>query len=185
VLDGCVAAIFDIAREMLIKGETLPELWMYNEAYTELRKTTIQRTRVSGTIRPDSRDIPPSGIGYIGVLFPLPGGKGCGQMAVPETVSTKGKCDAIKKWTSQPAVSQLFERGPVRFMFPDIAPELRDGRIKIRLHMGNEVLEVNPKDLGKLYSVRVQHWSSLLFPEMYEVPDDDFPPVEGLLKPRN
>ena len=58
----------------------------------------------------------------------------------------------------------------------DIAPEFRNGRLKISLHTTNEVLELNPKVIGKIYSVREDHWRSLLFPEMYEVPDQDYPP---------
>jgi hypothetical protein len=59
----------------------------------------------------------------------------------------------------------------------DLAPEFRDGRLKIRLHVGSEVLEINPKILGELKSVLSKSWSSLALPQMYEVPESGYSPT--------
>jgi hypothetical protein len=97
VLDGCVPVPLHASREMLINGEMLPKPLIMNKAYAELQKTTIQRIRVSGNIRPDSREVPALGVAHVGVLFPLPSGRSGALIAVPETVTTTGKCEAIKR----------------------------------------------------------------------------------------
>jgi hypothetical protein len=181
VLEGCApisAHTVQIlgSKKLLIEGETLPP--SNDPAYGELEKTTIQRIKVSGTIRAGSQDLE-SGVAYIGILFPVRSGGGA-TMEAPQTVSIKRKCDAIKKWISQPSISQLLNIGAIKYELPkDIAPEFRDGRLKIHLHTTKEILELNPKVIGKLYSVREEHWQSLLLPEMYEVPDQDYPPRRG------
>jgi hypothetical protein len=179
ILEGCtsigVHAVHTLGKKLLLEGETLPPS-VSDPAYAELERTTIQRIKVSGTIRANSEDLVPSGLSYIGVMFPVRSG-GRVTMEAPGTVSTKGKCDAISKWTSQPSISQLLKIGAIAYELPkDIAPEFRDGRLKISLHTSKEALELNPKVIGTIYSVREEHWQSLLLPEMYEVPDQDYPP---------
>jgi hypothetical protein len=44
---------------------------------------------------------------------------------------------------------------------------------------------VNPKTFGKLTGVIAKHWSSLLLPQMYEVPDDLFAPIEKNRDPKS
>jgi hypothetical protein len=179
VLEGCVpVSIILLFKEMLIEGETLPEPMKFDEALGELQKTTIQRIRLSGTIRQDARDVPAFGTSYVGILFPLALGSGGVAHVIPGTVTTKGKCEAIKIPNTQPSVSQLLQIGHIHTTFPqDLIPEFRDGRINIRLHIGSEGVQIDPKLIGeKLYSVSSEDWPSLLLPEMYEVPDDLYPP---------
>jgi hypothetical protein len=180
VIEGCVR--FDPlaasgAEEILLEGETLPNPLIFDETLSKLRQSTIQRIRVSGHIRQESRDVPGLGMAYIGVLFPLLGGRtGAIVLEEPKTVSLKGNCEAIKNASTQPGIYQLVTLGPDRTI-RDLAPEFRDGRLKIRLHVGSEILEVNPKILGELKSISWKSWSSLALPQMFEVPESGYPPT--------
>jgi hypothetical protein len=187
VVEGCVPVSLIVGDQMLIPGESpLPEPVIIDKGYGELQKTTIQRVRLSGTIRSDSREIPASGIGYVGILFPFMGGRTGALLIVPETVTKTGKCDAIKKSTPQPSVQQLFEMGPVHYTFPkDLAAQFHTGQLAVRLYVGSEVVEINPKGFGKLLSVHADKWPSLLLPEMYEVPDEHYPPIERYVNPKH
>ena len=187
VIEGCVPVSLFAGENMLIPGESrLPEPVIIDEAYSERQKTTIQRIKLSGTIRPDSREISGSGIGYAGILFPLMGGGTGALHIVPETVTTTGKCDAIKKSTPQPSVQQLFKMGPVHYTFPsDIAHGFHTGQLNVHLHLGSDILQINSKTFGKLFGIRAELWPSLLLPQMYEVPDDLFPPIEKHLNPKS
>jgi hypothetical protein len=105
---------------------------------------------------------------------------------VPETVTTTGKCDAIKKFSPQPSVQQLFKIGLIHYTFPsDIAAAFYSEQLTLTLHFSSEVLKVNPKTFGKLTGVIAKHWSSLLLPQMYEVPDDLFAPIEKNRDPKS
>ena len=111
ILEGCTSikiyAVHALGRKLLVEGETLPSS-ITDPAYVELERTTIQRIKVSGTIRANSRDLVPNGLSYIGIVFPVRSG-GKVIMEAPGTVSIKGKCDLITRWTSQPSISQLFK----------------------------------------------------------------------------
>lgn len=179
VIDGCVR--FDVVAawksDVLLENEKLPDPLIFNEELAEISKSTIQRIRISGIIRPDSRDVPSLGIAYVGILFPLPLGRYGAMMVEPRTASTKGKCEAIKKANTQPSVRQLLDFGPSRNAVRSLAPELRDGRLKIHVHVGNKVLEISPGMLGKIKSLLWENWSHLALAQMYEVPEDDYPPI--------
>jgi hypothetical protein len=114
VIEGCVG--FDPiaaagAEEILLEGEKLPDPLIFDETLAKLTRSTIQRIRVSGHIRQDSRDVPSLGMGYIGVLFPLFGGRTGAIILEPKTVSLKGNCDAIKNASTQPGIYQLLQLG--------------------------------------------------------------------------
>lgn len=182
VIDGCVQ--FDVlqasgAPNVLLESEKLPDPLIFNEELAEIAKLTIQRIRVSGTIRPDSRDVPSFGIAYIGILFQLPLGRYGASMVEPRTASIKGKCEGIKRANTQPAVDQLLDidrADRASQAARDLAPEFRDNRLKLHVHVGNEVLEINRGSWGKLKSLAWSNWPSLALAQMYEVPEDDYPP---------
>jgi len=186
-IEGCVPVPLGAGELMLIPGETpLPQPVTVDAAYQERQKNTIQRIRISAVIRKDSIEIPASGIGYTGILFPITGGRTGALHIVPETVTITGKCDAIKKFSPQPSVQQLFKIGPIHYTFPnDIAAEFYTEQLSLTLHFSSEVLKVNPKNFGKLTGIIAMHWSSLLLPQMYEVPDDLYAPIEKNRDPKS
>jgi len=186
-IEGCVPVPLIAGEEMLIPGETpLRKPVIIDRAYAERERNTIQRIRISGVIRKDSNEIPSLGIGYTGILFPLMGGRGGALFHVPETVTTTGKCDAIKNFSPQPSVQQVFKIGPVHYTFPsDIAVQFYTEQLSLAIHFSTDVLKVNPKTFGKLIGLTAEDWSSLLLPQMYEVPDNLFTPVEKTRRPKS
>jgi len=176
VIEGCVNLDLIAAKNILIEGEKVPDPLIMDDNYAQLQRSTIQRIRVSGLIRQDSRDVPSLSMAYVGILFPLPAGQSGAIILEPKSASINGNCDIIKKANTQPGIGQLLEMGPNRTM-RDLVPEFRNGRLKIRLHVGSEVIEINSKILGELKSVPWKSWSSLALAQMYEVPESDYPPT--------
>ena len=178
VLEGCVR-IDPLAGEgMLIEGEELPRPMKFDKKYAELQQSAVQSIRVSGVIRENSREVRAFSAAYIGVLFPLPSERSGAILSVPRSVSIKGDCKAIKNTSSQPSSSQLFEIGSIHKNFPlDLAPQFRDGRLKLQLLVGDEAMEPDHGEIGKMASIRWKNWSSLDLAQMYGIPDSDYPPI--------
>ena len=59
----------------------------------------------------------------------------------------------------------------------DLAPELRDGQLKLRLQVGGKLFEQDPQTVGLLRSIPWKKWPALSLAEMYELPDQDYAPV--------
>ena len=174
-LEGCVSLTPFAADAMLPKDQRLPSGL---QAYTwiEKYKKTIQAIRPSGLIREDSRVVPTFGAGYVGILFPFPTGGGS-MISDPHSISLEGDCDAIPSPHPQPTVLQIFRRWAIHTGPPsDLAEEIRDGRVRLQLFIGNEVLPVESEVIRELQSIRWKNWRTLALAQMYEVPDSDYPP---------
>ena len=151
------------ADAMLPKDQRLPS---GSQAHTwiEKYKKTIQAIRPSGLIRDeDSRVVPTFGAGYVGILFPFRGA----MISDPHSISLEGDCDAIPSPHPQPTVLQLFQIGAIHLRPTDLAEEIRDGRVRLQLFIGNEVLSVEPKVIRELQSIRWKNWPTLDLARMY------------------
>ncbi len=178
VLEGCVRIDPLAAEGMLIEGEQIPRPMKLGNRYAALQQSAVQAIRVPGAIRENSREVRAYSAAYIGILFPLPSGRNGAIHGVLRSASIKGDCKSIKNQSSQPSAGQLFEIGSIHKNFPlDLAPQFRDGRLKLQLHVGDETLELDPSEIGKMASIRWKNWSSLDLARMYEVPDSDYPPI--------
>lgn len=178
LLEGCVPIDPWFPREAFIDRDLLPEQLIFNEDLAALARTAVQKIRITGAVRADSRALPPGGVGYVGVLLPLPPGRSGAMMVVEDSASLKGQCSKIPRATPQPSIAQLLKIGPIHYSEPeDIASGFRDGSLKIKLHVGGKALPIEPSLLGKLYSIEWKTWRSLDLARMYEVPETDYPPT--------
>jgi hypothetical protein len=178
IVKGCVPIEAFIAQDMLIEGQELPDPLVLDEAYAQIQLSTIQGIRASGTIREDSQQIPPLGVQYVGFVFTLPPGRSGAILGVPQSVMLHGDCDSISNPSTQPAIQQLLDIGPIHTSFPrDLSPEFRDGGLVVELHIGGTVLEIDPDTIAELQSIRWVNWPSLNLGQMYEVPDASYPPT--------
>ena len=179
-LEGCIPAggnVFEGEQEF-IDRDLLPNPMDLNERLFALQRTAVQKVLVSGAIRTASRVLPPEGVGYVGVWLPLPLGRSGARMLVENSASLQGHCSKIPEALTQPSILQLVATGPVyRFEPTDIAPSFRDGSLKMTLQVGGKDLSVNPRLLGKLYSIEWKQWRSLDLARMYEVPEIGLPPM--------
>lgn len=179
-LEGCIPAGENVLAggQEFIDRQLLPEPVVFEEELFALMRTAVQKVLVSGAIRTASRVLPPEGVGYVGVLLPLPLGSSGARMIVGNSASLQGHCSKIPEALTQPSILQLIATGPVhRFEPTDIAPSFRDGSLKMTLQVGGKRIPVNPSLLGKLYSIEWKRWRSLDLARMYEVPDTEFPPM--------
>ena len=71
ILEGCVPIEPWFPREVFLDRDLLPEQLIFNEDLDALARTAVQKIRVAGAVRADSRVLPPGGFGYVGVLLPL------------------------------------------------------------------------------------------------------------------
>jgi hypothetical protein len=179
-LEGCIPAgqnVFGGGQEF-IDRYLLPNPMDLNERLFALQRTAVQKVLVSGAIRTASRVLPAGGVGYVGILLPLPMGSSGARLLVEDSASLQGHCSKIPEAITQPAIQQLLAMGPVhRFEPTDIARSFRDGSLKITLQVGVKHLPVDPSLLGKLYSIEWKQWRSLDLARMYEVPEAEFPPM--------
>lgn len=149
VLEGCVPIDPWFPREAFIDRDLLPEQLIFNEDLAALARTAVQKIRITGAVRADSRVLPPGGVGYVGVLLPLPPGMSGAMIVVEDSASLKGQCSKIPRATPQPSIAQLLKIGPVHNSEPkDIAESFRDGSLKIRLHVGGKALTIEPSLLA-------------------------------------
>lgn len=179
-LEGCIPAGGNVfgGEQEFIDRDLLPNPMDLNERLFALQRTAVQKIRVSGAIRTVSRVLPPEGVGYVGVWLPLPLGRSGARMLVENSASLQGHCSKIQEALTQPSILQLVATGPVyRFEPTDIAPSFRDGSLKMTLQVGGKDLSVNPRLLGKLYSIEWKQWRSLDLARMYEVPETGLPPM--------
>lgn len=177
ILEGCVPIDLLFTPELFIDRNLLPDPLILNEDLAALARTAVQKIRTSGAVRADSRVLPPGGVGYVGVLLPLPLGSTGAMMVVEDSASLKGQCSKIPRVTTQPSIAQLLKIGPVHYSEPkDIAQSFRNGSLKMTLQVSGKALTIEPSLLGKLYSLGWKSWRSLDLPRMYEVPETDYPP---------
>lgn len=178
LLEGCVPIDPWFPREAFIDRDLLPEQLNFNEDLAALARTAVQKIRTTGAVRADSRVLPPGGVGYVGVLLPLPPGRSGAMMVVKDSASLKGPCSEIPRPTPQPSIAQLLKIGAIHYSEPkDIAQGFRDGSLKIKLYVSGKALTIEPSLLGKLYSLEWKSWRSLDLARMYEVPETDYPPI--------
>lgn len=177
LMEGCVGISAIAAEMMLPPSEQLPSGTPV-DPFTR-HKHTIQRIRVSGFIRPDSRHIPARSFGYVGILFPFPSGRTGALLGVPGSISLKGNCEEIQNPSAQPSVLQIFKiERPIHFRRPDdLAEEIRDGSVRLSLSIGGASILVDPLVIKKLVSMPWESWQDLALPQMYEVPDTFYPPT--------
>jgi hypothetical protein len=177
ILEGCVGIDPMAAETMLPPSEQLPSGTNISAFFTR-HQHTIQGIRVSGLVRKDSLNIPAGGIGYLGILFPLPAGRMGALLGVPGSISLEGDCKAIRSPSSQPSVSQIFKIGPVHRSRPlDLAEEIRNGQVRLSLSIAGTATSVDPALIKGLVSIRWERWQNLALSQMYEVPDVDYPPT--------
>ena len=181
LLEGCVPTQPWFSREAFVDRNLLPSKLTFDENLAALSKTAIQKIRTSGAVRADSRVIPAGGIGYIGILLPLPLGQTGAMLVVENSAALKEACSNIPRSTSQPSIAQLLKIGAINYSEPkDLADGFRDGSLKITMQIGGKPILVKPNLLGKLISMHWKRWPSLDLSRMYEVPDTDYPPtVDG------
>lgn len=178
ILEGCVPFNHWMLREPFIDRELLPEPITLNADFANLVKAAAQKIRLSGAVRSDTRVLPAGGLGYVGVMLPLPLGRSGASLVVEDSASLKGHCFKIPRPTTQPSIDQLLSMGPSRHSEPnDIAQSFRNGSLKMTLQVSAKKLTIQPNLLGKLYSITWDTWRSLDLARMYEVPDTDFPPT--------
>ena len=178
ILEGCIPIDPWFPREAFIDRDLLPEQLIFNEELAVLAKTAVQKIRMTGAVRADSSVLPPGGVGYVGVLLPLPTGKSGAKIVVEDSASLKGPCSKITKAYSQPTIMDLLTIGPLHNSWPrDLAQSFRNGSLQIKLHVGGKILTIQPSRLGKLYSLTWKSWRSLDLARMYEVPDTDYSPT--------
>lgn len=143
IIEGCVPIDPWFPREAFIDRDLLPEQLIFNEDLAALARTAVQKIRITGAVRADSRVLPPGGVGYVGVLLPLPPGRSGAMIVVEDSASLKGQCSKIPRATPQPSIAQLLKIGPIHHSEPeDIAPGFRDGSLKIKLHVGGKALTI-------------------------------------------
>ena len=116
VLEGCVPIEQPwFLRDALIDRDLLPENpedLIFDEALEALAKTAVQKIRVAGAVRANSRLLPPGGVGYVGVMLPLPAGQGGGKLVVEDSASLRGPCSKITKATAPAMLKRYVNLGP-------------------------------------------------------------------------
>ena len=161
LLEGCVGIEPFAAEGTLPPSERFPSGTPMKDIITR-HEHTVQRIRVSGLIRRDSRHVPAGGLGYVGILFPFPAGRsGASLLGEPGSISLKGNCEEIEKSNSQPSVQQIFEAVLNRKYPKGLAKEIRDGRARFSLSIGSAKTLLEPSLIKKLVSIRWKNWENL------------------------
>jgi len=142
----------------------------------ERHKNTVQRIRASGIIRDGPVAVPAYGTEYIGLLFQVePSGA---FWEFTGSVSLEGDCSKIKAFNTRPAYSQLL-RMENRHRLRSLRKEMLTGQLKLSLIVGETEISIKPELLKrKTSSILWKRWSKLLFAQMYENPDTNFPPTK-------
>jgi surfactin synthase thioesterase subunit len=178
IIDGCTPIDPLVPREMFIDRDLLREPITFDDSFAALGRTAVHKIRVSGSVRADSRVIPAGGVGYVGVLLPLPPGRSGAMMVVENSASLKGECSKIPKATTQPSIAQLLRIGPVHNSEPkDVAQSFRNGSLRMTLQVSSKAVTIRPSLVGKLHTLTWNTWRSLDLARMYEVPETDYPPM--------
>jgi hypothetical protein len=174
MFEGCIPLPPSVAESHLPKSQRTPSGTNTNVFY-EKHKKTIQKISSSAAVRQDTRVVPAHGTAYVGTFFSLP--TRATYFTVKDSISLKGICEEIKVSNPHPAISQVFETFAIQYELPkDIRAEFRNGRLKLVLFIGSEIISISPDKIRPMQSLRLERWEDLAFPQMYENPDEGFPP---------
>lgn len=179
LIEGCVRMDEVIAAEeslhpeeqISVNGKQLSEIY-------ERHKDTVQSIRVTGIFQEPSLSsipVPSQAIEYVGMLLPSSSGP---YYIVPGSAARSGDCSKIKTTNKWATIDQLLENAS-RHSFPKgLRKEFSHNQLKIILFGANSEIPIPPSQIKPLISLRWDNWSNLLLPQMFENPQDSFPPVK-------
>lgn len=144
----------------------------------ERHKHTVQSIRVSGIFQEPSLTaiaVPSQATEYIGVLFPA---SPAPYYIVPRSASLSGECLNIKTPNKWVTIGQLLKEASPRRFPQSLRNEFANGQLKIFILGANDQIAISPSQIKPLISLRWDNWPDLLLPQMYENPQDTFPPLK-------
>lgn len=149
-----------------------------------LRDLAIQRILVVGQLRSNSADtVPAYGSEYIGILFPLSGGRSGAKVykddaTSKDSISYDGNCAALKTANPEPSIFELFDIRTIEETPKGLAPDFAHGDVTFSVSVGSHEIPIRPSDVQPLKVVELRTWQKLLLAPMYNNPDAVFPPTE-------
>lgn len=178
-IEGCVKM-----DEFIPAEESLPPEEQINlsgkqisEIY-ERHGNTVQSIRVTGIFQEPSISsipVPSQSIEYVGMLFPTSSGP---YYIVPGSASRSGECSKVKTTNKWATIDQLLEDASLHRFPKGLRSEFRNYQLKLYLLGANSEIPILPSQIKPLISLRWDTWSNLLLPQMFENPQDTFPPVK-------
>lgn len=181
IIEGCVRmGPFD-ADSGLPEQDQIQAGTVLNEAFWKAREKAVERISVSGGLRDSSAALLPAyGTTYVPVLFPFPGGRGGARFGAPGTVSLDGNCDKIGTANAQPSITDVLDFQLIHYEIPKkLRSEFGEGRLRVAIFAGNERVRIDPSKILPLRSISWDIWKDLDAAQMYENPDELFPPTKS------
>lgn len=180
MIDGCAYIDPLSADSGMLNGSEQSAVGKTIDEIFREREHAVQRIMISGVVREGGNTIPAFGTSYIGVLFPLALGRSGAILGAPGSVSLDGDCSNTKVSNPQPSITQIFEWLPgVDFSKAHphaLRPEFAAGKVKVSLFIGTQPISADPRLIKPVYSLRADAWEKLLLPQMYENPEEAYPP---------
>jgi hypothetical protein len=178
-IEGCVKMDEVIAAEGSLPPEEQISLsGKPMNAIYERHGDTVQSIRVTGIFQEPSLSslpVPAQSIEYIGILFPTSSGP---YYIVPGSASRSGECSTINTTNKWATIDQLLENASLHDFPKGLRSEFNDHQLKIYLLGANSEVPTLPSQIKPLISLRWENWANLLLPQMFENPQDTFPPVK-------
>lgn len=179
LIEGCVKMEQVFAAEESLPPEEQIRLngKQLNEIY-ERHSNTVQSIRVTSIFQEPSLSsvpVPSQAIEYVGMLFPTSSGP---YYIVPGSAARGGQCSKIKTTNKWATIDQLLENSSPRGFPKHLRKEFGNHQLKLVLFGANNEIPILPSQIKPLISLRWDDWSNLLLPQMFENPQDTFPPVK-------
>lgn len=179
LIEGCVKLDPIGAAEESLPPEEQVELngKHLNDIY-ERHKDTVQSIRVAGIFQEPSLSaflVPSQAVEYVGMLFPTSSGA---YYIVPGSASRSGECSKVKTTNKWATIDQLLEHASPHGFPKGLRSEFSNRQLKMYLLGTNSEIPILPSQIKPLISLRWDNWSNLLLPQMFENPQDTFPPVK-------
>ena len=149
-----------------------------------LRNLAIQRISVVAQVRQRSPDIVPAyGTEYVGVFFPLRGGRGGAKVyknanTSKDSISYVGNCKALKTANPEPSIFEIFDMQVIEDMPKGLRRDFLDGDVTFSVLVGSREIAIRPSDIKPLQAVEQRNWRNLLMAQMYNNPNAVFPPTD-------
>ncbi len=178
-IEGCVKMDQVIpAEESLPPEEQIEIIGKQMKEIFERHSDTVQSIRVAGIFQDpslSSTPVPSQAIEYVGMLFPTSAGP---YYIVPGSAARSGECSKIKTANKWATIDQLLENASPHDFPRGLRKEFGNQQLKMILFGANNEIPIRPSQIKPLISLRWDDWSNLLLPQMFENPQNSFPPVK-------
>lgn len=179
LIEGCVGMdrVFIAEQSLPPEEQIILSGKNMNKIY-ERHSDTVQSIRVTGIFQETSLSsipVPSQAIEYVGMLFPTSSGS---YYIVPGSAARNGECSKIRTTNKWATIDQLLENASPRGFPKGLRKEFSNHQLKLVLFGANSEIPILPSQIKPLISLRWDNWSNLLLPQMFENPQDTFPPVK-------